>query len=214
MRVFLSGALLVLLLTAMVGAVPSLVWVAASAYRRRWNVRWLLIILGSVGVTCTAIVVALIPGSDDPMKLDAMRTFGIRAPLTEALYKFDSPRHFTGDGYSFRVYALPESVRQQFTTGSIRLQQEYPQPDPKLEGWRIEHWRESPLDKAFDKYVDFVRPTSGPLLEHFVAMQGALAKSGSYYALYVHEEGEVILDVLLLVVDLSELKLFVCDSET
>jgi len=138
--------------------------------------------------------------------------------LGSALYEYDSPRAFNGDGYSISIYELPANIRSRFESADERLLTEFPKRPSYRDRWNSQHWREAPFDTKFEKYLDFAlsrydEDRTG-LSSQFQAIREALSRKRTYYAFFTYDHGDHPGNIDLFIVDLEGGRLYSINHNT
>lgn len=205
------------LLVVILGCIPYGIWIIFSMVKKRWKrviiqivvpVIWLLSLWG-VSAICAPIIHAGYLAA----LYDAKVTLGL------PVFSYRSDRSFNGDGYSISVYELPATIRHRFESADESLLSEFPKPPSYRKNWHFEHWREAPFDPKFQKHLEFALSSYDAdrvpeLSLQFKSIQKAVARKGTYYALFYNNPGGYIGDIDLFIVDLVECRLYSINHNT
>lgn len=139
--------------------------------------------------------------------------------LGPALYEYDSPRAFNGDGYSLSVHELPAKVRTRFQSADKRLLSEFPKRPDYRDHWTSRPWSEAPFDPSLEKYLEFALSSydserASGLSSQFQAIREALSRKGAYYAFFAYDHGDYPGNIDLFIVDLKEGRLYSINHNT
>jgi hypothetical protein len=201
-----------------VGAIPYLIWLGITAYRRQWRK---VIKRALVPTAVYAIITLLVVGAGYwEMRAQYDRIFGIPCQLGDPLYEYDSERAFNGDGYSLAIYALPDAVRKRFEHPDAELLNTFPKRSEVDRGhWSTEFWRQGPVDPRFSKYVDFALSSydqhkNQPLMDAFAAIHNALTRPDTYYAFFKYDHRDYPGDIDFFLVDLKAGRIYIINHNT
>jgi hypothetical protein len=114
------------LLVAIVGAIPYLLWIIISAFKRRWS-KCLRLILIPASVFIVAWLLTY-PISFADELISSRMTYGCFTLLGTPTFRYDSERSWQGDGNSVVVYNLPTCVRKRFESFGSGVLRDYPIP--------------------------------------------------------------------------------------
>ena len=139
--------------------------------------------------------------------------------LGSAIFQYDSPRAFTGDGYSISVYSLPPSIETRFSVADETLVNFFPVRPGYRNHWKTVFWQKTPLLPEFEKYADFalseyVQDSPAKLQEHFDNIRKALSTSGNYFAFFYNDPGSYIGDIDFFLIDLRNKRLYIINLNT
>jgi hypothetical protein len=199
------------LLVALVGCIPYGIWIIYTAFKKRWKRVGIQI---AVPVLVFLVLWAILSVLSTKAYSEYLSNlYDADVKLGAALYEYDSPRAFNGDGYSFSVYELPANIRSRFETADKRLLSEFPKRPSYRNHWSPQHWREAPFDPKFEKYLDFALSRydsvqAPKLSSHFKAIREALSHKRTYYAFFAYEHGDYPGDIDLFIVDLEGGRLY------
>ncbi len=214
----MSDALVVLwgicYLVAFVGCVPYGIWMIATAYRRRWKVLGLQAGIPVLGYCLLWGVSWFV--YDLGYKQYLRGLFDADVALEEVLYSCHSERAFNGDGYSFSVFELPQTLRVRFEAVDDRLLTEFPKRPDHRKDWEFERWRPTPFDQEFESLLDFglgvAATDNAPGIEaHFEAAWNALSGENAYYAFFYYGYSG---NIDLFIVDLDGGRLYLINHNT
>lgn len=207
---------LVLTLAGLLAVIPLLVYVVILATRRQWKkiACWTLIPLG-IYLPFSGLVLAV---SHHHFSTTHHRIFGAKFDLGEPLFEYQSPRGFNGDGYSIRVYPLPDVVRQRFSAADRGLPQ-LPPTSFDRKDWQSQPWQAAPLAPEFEKHLAFTlalydQRQNQDLLNAFSAIREALAGPSAYYAFRYYMHGDHPGNIDFYLVDLADGKIYLINHNT
>jgi hypothetical protein len=204
-------------LVALVGCIPYGIWIIYTVFKKRWK---------RVGIQIAIPVLALLVlwAASPVLNKKAYskylsNLYDTDITLGAALFAYDSPRAFNGDGYSISVYELPAIIRSRFESTDKRLLSEFPKRPSYRNHWDVQHWREAPFDPKFVKYLDFALSSydsarAPGLLSHFQAIREALSHKRTYYAFFSYDHGNDPGNIDLFVVDLEGGRLYTINHNT
>jgi hypothetical protein len=135
--------------------------------------------------------------------------------LEDALYRYDSPRAFNGDGYSIAVHELPPEIRSRFEASDERLLSQFPMRPDYRHKWETQHWQAGPITSDFKNHIDFALMGSKGdpgLPGAFHAVREALAREQTFYAFFFKTPGGLLQNIDLFVVDLKGGRLYVINQ--
>jgi len=205
--------LVVISLVALLALIPYAIWVIYSIFKRRWR---------RVGIQC-GILCAVVIGLAGAWRVfdqgNLPNLSDCQVELSPALFKYGSPRHFTGDGYSIWVYELPATIRARFESADQRLMTKYPKSWRHGARWGTEHWRPTPFDAEFGDGLQLVLSNydakeAPEIAPHLEAIQRALDSEGSYYAFFYYRAIDRISDIDFFLVDLANSRLYIVNHNT
>jgi hypothetical protein len=207
----------IVLLITILGCIPYGIWLIYSLAKRKWKRVGFQIAIPLAVYACLAGASA-ISGS----KAHAEYLVGLydtEVVLGPAIFEYNSDRAFNGDGYSISVYDLPTKLRKRFESADNRLLNEYPKHPSYRNHWQFEHWREAPFDEKFMEHLNFALSSydsgkASGLTSCFEAIRKALARKGTFYALFYYKPGGYIGDIDFFVVDLVEGRLYSINHNT
>lgn len=217
MEDFMIGALAIVILVTIVGCIPYGIWMICSIHKRKWK-RFRLQIAIPFAVSTVLMGLWMI-GSAKVRRDHLAEIYGTEVELGSAIFKYDSERSFNGDGYSFSVYELPDSVRTRFEAADQNLLSSYPEKPDYRSDWKVVRWRESPLDPGYREYLDFAlssydRDQAAALSPHFDRIRLALSRGGIFYAFFHKDHGDHAGNIDLFIVDLKEARLYEINHNT
>ena len=202
------------ILVAVLGSVPYAVWIAVTLIKRRWRK---LGYMCAVPVSVYALLFLLtfvISGFEE--RFENRGVFGVFTAFRDPVFEYDSPRAFNGDGYSISIYTLPASVRKRFETADPEFLGKFPRRPAYRSAWFAEPWRQSPIDKRFERYLSFALSTYGTseLSVPFAAIREALAEPGTFYSFFAYDHGDYPGNVDFFIVDLKRNRLYIINHNT
>jgi len=201
------------LLIAIVGAIPYLLWIIISAFKRKWSKCLRLILIPSTVFIIAWLLNYPIAFADD--LISSRMTYGCFTLLGTPTFRSDSERSWQGDGNSFVVYSLPPRVRKQFESFASGLLRDYPVSPLERLKWKTIHWRQAPLDPALRRYIDFALPCEDETEALRQDIFAALTEPTSFYAMFVFDHsGGTPGNVDLLIVDLKRSRLYYLNQNT
>jgi len=208
---------LVLLLAVIVGGIPYLLMVVRTCRAKNWRKLKRMIVFPAMGVL--ALLAAGRFSDFLAYRRELAGVFDTQVVMTRPIFEYDSERGFQGDGYSFAVYPLPESIRQRFEEANRRPFKGHPERPGYRDHWKTHLWQEAPFDPALEKYLDFAlsRLDAGnePGLEpHFSKLRSALGKKRTWYAFFYNDHGDSPGDIDFFAVDLDSGTLYQINHNT
>ena len=210
---FLGIVWLLLLLAGPWLAFPYIIWMIYTALKKRWSSLRKQILLPILILTPIFIASHII----DNIRYNNFlkQVFGTEIKIGHSKFSYHTPMTFNGDGYDFKVYEMPESVREIFVTSGKTQLVNLPANRPE---WEKVHWREAPLDPQFKKYVDFALPNLANMpdtLDKFYNdVLTALNCEHAYYSFYIKEHDYGIGNVALFIADMQNGKLYLIHFNT
>lgn len=207
----------IVLLITILGCIPYGIWIIYSLFKKKWKRVGFQIAIPVAVYACLAGASAF---SSSKVRAEYLAgLYDCDVTLGPAVYEYDSDRSFNGDGYSFSVYELPYTIGQRFESVDHRLLTEYPKHPSYRNRWSFERWREAPSDDKFKEYLDFALSSydSGnapELTAHFRSIRNALARKGTYYAIFYYRPSNHIENIDLFIVDLVEGRLYSINHNT
>ena len=202
----MSWAILILLLATVVGGIPYLIVFVKTCRARNWHGLKRLIAYPAIGA-------AVLLGGGRVYDYLAYRRqqegiYDAKVTMPRPIFEYDSERGFNGDGYSFAVYPLPDSIRKRFEEAGHRPFEGHPERPSYRDHWKTHPWQEAPFDPAWKRHLDFAltRADSGKeprLDQHFSNLRSALARKRTWYAFFYYEHGDSVGDIDFFAVDLE-----------
>ncbi len=211
-------SLLVVIFITVLGCIPYGIWVIISMVKRRW--RRVALQIGIPAAFYAALFGTWLVCREKVSQDELAGVYGTEAKLGPAIFEYDSDRAFNGDGYSFAVYELPESIRKRFETADAAFLATYPIRPEYRSKWQSTSWMEAPLDPAYNAHLDFALSSydsekAPKMAAHFEAVRRALSRKGAYYACFYNSpSGSHINDIDLFVVDLGDGRLYIINQNT
>lgn len=207
----------ILILAALVGGIPYLVWIIRTAVKRNWRKFRMLIVIPlftlplllGIGAIADKIAYArYLHGL-----FDATSSFG------KALFEYDSERGFQGDGYSFSVYPLPDSIRSRFQAADEKLMTSFPERPGYRDQWETLPWRSAPFDPSLEQYLDFslssLDSRDQPGLEPwYLKLREALKEPEAFYAFFHKDRQGQVVNIDFFAIDLKSGLLYMINHNT
>ncbi|BDS05167.1 hypothetical protein NT6N_02070 [Oceaniferula spumae] len=137
------------------------------------------------------VVVRVLPGSNIYYERSQMQAITGHAFRMQEIGRSEhSDRAFNGDGLSFEVFSIPDSVAKELRKPSNTFFEEYPKRDRYRDHWEVEHWKETIPPKDEDQYIRFARLACQSSRSQAM-FQSLLAEKGNYYSYlyYMHGSG-------------------------
>lgn len=213
----MSWAFLILFLAVVVGGIPYLVVFVKNYRAKKWCTVKRMIAYPAIG----AVILLGVGGLSDHLayRRDLKGVFDTEVTMTRPIFKYDSERAFNGDGYSFAVYPLPDSIRQRFEEAARRPFRGAPERPDYRDHWKTYPWHEAPFDPVWVKHLDFAlsRFDAGkdPRLEpHFSNLRSALGRKRTWYAFFYHDPGDHPGNIDFFAVDLESGLLYQINHNT
>ena len=137
----------------------AMVFLVRAAYRgvraRRWSR-----VLGFLGIAIAlatgGLFLGLTPGSAAFYRyLDTRSYFGRGFFLGSPYLSYDSPRFFSGDGYSIEVFRISDSLARWASSPPATFTTEYPLKPSYRSHWTSLHWCPTPVAAEDRKLLDF-----------------------------------------------------------
>lgn len=215
---FITGLCAITALITFLGGIPYLVWVIYTAVKKRWKrVRLQL----GIPIVFYALLFGISTlASVYERKQYFVDLFDAKDELSAPLYEYDSPRAFNGDGYSLSIYELPPAVRARFETADAKLLLQFPKRPSVRSHWQEEHWRSSPFDEKFSRYLDFALTSydvgrEPGLAEQFAKIREILSRNGdAYYAFFYFSHGDRPGDIDFFLIDLRGNRVYLINHNT
>lgn len=217
MKEFVTAVSAIAFLLAFLGCIPYTGWIIYNAFKRRWRRVGVLVAVPAVVSIGLWSMDSVIEAKEYPKYLSNL--YDTDVALGQALYQYDSPRAFNGDGYSLSVYELPAKVRARFQSADKRLLSEFPKRPDYRDHWTPRPWREAPFDPSLKKYLDFAlgeydSERASGLSSQFQAIREALSRKGVYYAFFAYDHGNYPGNIDLFIVDLKGGRLYSINHNT
>ncbi|MCW1884072.1 hypothetical protein OKA04_04980 [Luteolibacter flavescens] len=209
--------ILLLILAAVVGGIPYLLLIMRTCRAKDWRKLRRMIAYPVIGV---AVLLAAGHLSDHLVYRKSLEAvFDGKMTFSRPIFEYDSERGFQGDGYSFAVYPLSESIRQRFVSADLRLTGRYPERPADRDRWKTHLWTEAPFDPALDQYLEFALSSldagNEPRLEpHFSNLRAALGKKRTWYSYFHHDHGDSPGNIDFFAVDLDEGRVYLINHNT
>ncbi|RYD67252.1 MAG: hypothetical protein EOP83_03180 [Verrucomicrobiaceae bacterium] len=210
-------AILVLLLAMVVGGIPYLIVIVKTCRAKDWRKLKRVIAYPAVG----AVVLLGVGRFSDYMvyRRNMERVFDTSVTMTRPIFKYNSERGFNGDGYSFAVYPLPDSIRHRFEEADRRPFKGAPERPSYRDHWKTYPWHEGPFDPAWKEHLDFalsrLDSDKEPRLEpYFSSLRSALGRKQTWYAFFYHDPGDHPGNIDFFVVDLESGHLYQINHNT
>lgn len=142
--------------------------------------------------------------------------FATSIRLSPPVFRYDSPRAFNGDGYTFEVYPLPPEIRQRFARFNPSQMAELPRRPDYRSHWKASSWHRSPATEADRKYVDcaFAFGGSAELGRFQEEAKRVLATTSAYLSYFYFDHGNHPGNVDLFIIDLERDRLFLINLNT
>ena len=184
-----------------------------TAFRKEWRrFRSQLVF----GIACWVLLVAaeqLYERYDDARYYRGL--FSVYTRLGSPLFTFHSERAFNGDGYSIRVYSLPQAVRDRFENFDRAAMANFPKRPDERSRWNVAAWHQTPALTVDIPYVEFaLAMENGQNAPQHAAIRQVLGRKGSFIAYFYKQPGEHLANVDLFVVDLVEGRVFLVNLNT
>ncbi len=202
---------------AVIGAVPFAISLGRCALKKQWK---------KVGLHFAAVLVL---GPSLWALANTIRAheyskylsniFGANVTVGAAVFEYDTPRSFQGDGFSLVVYEAPESVRVQFENPDDKFTSEYPKRPLERKDWLTRSWSKAPITPENAKYIRFALseippPNSGDFDVHTKAIREALSHGRAYYSFFYNEPNGNLGDIDFFIVDLEGNRVYLINQNT
>jgi hypothetical protein len=135
-------------------------------------------------------------------------TFNVAAELVDPIHEY-SNRDFQGDGATFDVYELPESIRERFESPDKEWMSDYPL---QLEDYAMIPWQESPIEPRTQKYIEFAMGLHDPnsAKEGYLSKaHQAIRRENAFYSICFKTDGENLRFVCVYIVDLEDSLIYI-----
>jgi len=205
------------LLTAILAAIPYLIWMWRTARNRNWRKLTKQVCIPVAAFFILYIVTAGL--EEHQFSKDLQLTFDTKVSLGHATYSYESSRSFQGDGYSVWVYKLPESIKVRFSTFDKLLAEEFPKLPEYRSNWNSMAWRQTPFTPDHKQYIDFSLSTydsrDEPALDKlFDEITDLLSQPGSFYAFLYKSHGDYPGNIDMFIIDMKSERLIVINHNT
>ncbi|MEE9491795.1 MAG: hypothetical protein V3W04_00235 [Gammaproteobacteria bacterium] len=201
----------------LIGFIPYGIWFFISLIKKRWErAAWLFALPLLLFMIFHAIS---IPLEKIAYSKYLREIYDVEIDLKSAIYNYDSPRSFQGDGYSISVYELPIEIRQRFESADTRLLEQFPKRPNYRSKWSIEQWSEAPLDPKFNKHLDFSLSSYdakhvSELSSYFHDIRSALKQKNTYYAFFFKGHKDFPGNIDMFIIDLDNNRLYDINHNT
>lgn len=204
-------------LVILFGWIPYCVWIICTALKKKWKLVGFQIAVPMLVFLVFNVVLLELDKKAHSEYLTNL--FDTHVTLGKAVYEYDSPRAFNGDGYSLTVYALPANIRSRFESADERLLSEFPKRPSYRNRWSPHHWREAPFDPDFEKYLSFALSNydsskAPKLTSHFQTIREVLSHKRTYYAFFAYVLDDYLGDIDMFIVDLEGGRLYMINHNT
>lgn len=209
--------ILLLILAGVLGGIPYLLLIARTCQAKDWWKLRRMIAYPAIGVMVLLAAGRLSDYLVYRQNLEAV--FDAKMTFSRPIFEYDSERGFQGDGYSFAVYPLSDSIRKRFVAADRRLTAGYPERPSGRDHWKTHLWTEAPFDPALNHYLEFAlsRLDAGnePRLEpHFSNLRAALGKKRTWYSYFHHDHGASPGNIDFFAVDLDSGRVYLINHNT
>jgi len=200
-----------------VGGIPFLIIFVKTCRAKDWRKLKRVIAYPAIGVV---VLLGLGRFTDHlAYRRDLEGIYDTKVAMPRAIFEYDSERGFQGDGYSFAVYPLPDSIRKRFEEAGHRPFRGAPELPSSRDHWKAQPWREAPFDPVWVVHLDFAlsRLDAGkePRLEpHFANLRTALGRKRTWYAFFYHDHGDYPGNIDFFAVDLESGRLYQINHNT
>ncbi|KLU07474.1 hypothetical protein RISK_000552 [Rhodopirellula islandica] len=205
------------LIAVAVGVLGCIPWLIVSAAKKRWRSLGIQIAAPVLLFAALLLVTRLIDHAGYRSYLN--NVYDASVVLGPPVFEYNSERSFNGDGYSFEVYKLPDSVRSRLQAPDGRLFADFPKRPTYRDHWETKHWREAPLDPAFSEDLSFALSSydeskATGLTEHFDNIRSSITRNGTFYSCFKYDPGDYPGNIDLFIVDLHAGRIYHINHNT
>lgn len=195
--------LVFLLITVGWFVIPYIIWVLRTLFRRKWR-----LLTYQLAIPGLVVAVLFILGYVQS-KIDQYNVYGVYVDFEDPIYAYYSEVSFTGDFYTFKVYALPVGLLQRFQSLDDNLLSKYPTRQGVHKDWDVKTWREAPFDPKYDSHLSSaLGPEFDPNLRlYFEEVRQCLKRKGTFYAFIYDRRRPSNIDMY--VVDLKKKRVYI-----
>ncbi len=186
--------------------IPYLIWVVYTAYyRKKWKI-------AAIQILIPVLLIAGVMGHGYVVFKNFQKSiYGSSVDFKDPIYTYFSGVSSIYNYHTVKVYELPESLRKRFQVVDQELLGGYPKLEGERKDWRVETWREAPIDSQFNEYLSLALNKGGPksdpsLLPYYEEIRNCLSREGTYYA-FRYDDADV-LNIEMYVIDLKNERVY------